>query len=495
MQLNTHSSLPFWGLLLAGACAQADPQAPVAALELKPIVHSRLALFQEQVSPSLDAEPLNESWLEELDGLVTMLSSSKGSLRQVALDAVRSDMGPAACPRLGQWLVNEQRTEAERLAAAELLAALDHPDAAELLMVQVEQAHAPWLRSWCAWYVGNMNQDQCVPRLLLRLRYEKDPSTFLWLSRALLHYRNYAGLAALSDLASRGAVEQQRATATELLSDAAQAAGVDVDQLQSLWGSAQATDLPQPEPSVLLRQAVWRLVEELSEEHFQLRGVDDARYVLSRMGPWTALEIAPALGDVDAHVRLHVAQVLERMGPRAVATGPFLLAALDDLRVAPAAAEALGRVGYPPAVPALIQKCSPTSPHELRVAALRALGRTGLSEGLMALQSAFDESGAPADLRQAAATGLVLLDSGEAVVPWLLQQLADPQADGEAAEIALETWLVRSQANGKTGFTDHLNRWRAHGGPPGVIPTLDEVRVRMAARAADLGEALNLKRP
>ena len=52
--------------------------------------------------------------------------------------------------------------------------------------------------------------------------------------------------------------------------------------------------------------------------------------VLSRLGPWAATEISAALADVDAHVRLHCAQVLERMGPRASSAGPALLRALAE---------------------------------------------------------------------------------------------------------------------------------------------------------------------
>ena len=48
---------------------------------------------------------------------------------------------------------------------------------------------------------------------------------------------------------------------------------------------------------------VWDLVLDMSGETFQLRPVDDARYVLSRLGPWCAREVASALTDEDPWLR------------------------------------------------------------------------------------------------------------------------------------------------------------------------------------------------
>ncbi|MAG62367.1 hypothetical protein CMO84_02465 [Candidatus Woesearchaeota archaeon] len=477
-------------VLLLAACGDgADPELSPAP-ELGPVVRDRLAELERQLGTVEDPPGLEPERVEEVDGLVTMLASSKGALREVPLEAIREDVGPAAIGRLAEHVADSARETALRLAAAELLGVLDHPSAAEVLIRQVEQASEPWMRSWCAWYLGDTTQDQVVPRLLRRLRYEKDPATFLWLGRALLNFENYGGLAALEDLATRGEDDNQRRTAAELLQAAADRAEVEPSELAGLWTSQRAGELPQPTPSLRLRHEIWKLVNELSEEHFQLRGVDDARHVLSNMGPWVAREIAPALGDSDAHVRLHTAQVLERMGPRAVSSGPALLVALADPSLAPAAAEALGRVGHPPAVPALAARTVPGQAHELRVAALRALGRTGLAEGLPSLRAAFQPNTEPTDLCQAAATALVLLDAGDEVAPWLAQQLADPLADGEGAELALETWLWRGSEAERKGFGAALEAWRAAAGPPGVIPSLDQVRERLVQRGQQLNEVL-----
>jgi hypothetical protein len=124
------------------------------------------------------------------------------------------------------------------------------------------------------------------------------------------------------------------------------------------------------------------------------------------------------------------------------------------------------------------------------VAALRALGRTGLAEGLLSLRAAFQPDTEPTDLCQAAATALVLLDAGDEVAPWLVQQLGDPLADGEGAELALETWLWRGSQAERKGFDAALEAWRAAAGPPGVIPSLDQVRQRLGDRSQLLAQLL-----
>ena len=88
--------------------------------------------------------------------------------------------------------------------------------------------------------------------------------------------------------------EDVRAQAQGQLDAIAARLELSAEEARALWNSIDARRLPQPTPSPRLRAAVWNLVAELSSEHFQLRGVDDARYILARMGPWVAEEIAPA---------------------------------------------------------------------------------------------------------------------------------------------------------------------------------------------------------
>ena len=120
---------------------------------------------------------------------------------------------------------------------------------------------------------------------------------------------------------------------------------------------------------------LWRLVSDLSGEHFQLRGVDDARFILSRLGPWSAAEFAAALEDDDPYVRLHVAQVLERMGPVAApraASRRRCWTGATPWRAPPRRPWRRSPRGppRPPSPPA----STGTPPHEVRVALVRGSG-------------------------------------------------------------------------------------------------------------------------
>lgn len=472
--------------VVLGACAD-RPDAAAEPFELRDVVRERLDELARDVGPAPEIPPLAPELEEEVDGMVTMLAGSDERMRSIPIATIRDDVGPAAVPRLAAALASDRLPAEERVAAAELLASLNHPAATEALLGQLSNAPEAWLRRWCAWHLASVPDDAVVPRLLFRLKYESDHEAVVWLATALGRHRNYAGAAVLADLARSSPSESVRTQAAQQLAELASDAGCGPDELAPTWSSVDAGRLPQPSPSPRLQQAAWLLVSQMSSEHFQLRGVDDARYVLSHMGAWVADEVAQALADSDDHTRLHAAQVLERMGPRAVSAGPALVKALADASVAPTAAEALGRVGYPPAVAALAARTAPEEPHELRVAAVRALGRTGVADGLAAVRPCFAEAGNPHDLRLAAATALVLLGAGDEAAPWLVGELPD----FDDAEVALETWLAAGAERGRSGFAEALAAWREDAGPPGVIPTLEAAAARRRSRAARLAPVLD----
>ncbi len=482
-------------LLLLGlaSCGADDAGREPRGFELSPVVQQRLGALRAEAGPSPPVDALAQELEEEVFGLVEMLAYSDGRMREIPLESIADEFGAPAIPTLVLALTDEARDARERVAAIELLANLDHPSAVEALLTELERSREAYLRRHCAWHLGEMGADWVVPRLCLRLKYEQDHEAFLWLAGALARFRNHAGQEALLDLVERGVTEELRAQAAAQVASIAEIAGLEPTggrELARLWSSVDATLLPQPDPSPELRLELWRLVSELGVEHFQLRGVDDSRYALSRLGPWAAPELALALADEDFHVRLHVAQVLERMGPRATAAGAALLEALAEPALAPTAAEALGRVGHPPARAALETRTTPEHPHALRVAAVRALGRIGMSESVAVLVALFEEEEEPRDLRNAAATALVLVDEGPRVAPWLLGELTHPDADRPAAELALETWLVRGAEAGREGYSAALEAWRTDAGPPGITPPLEKLDERRSRRAQSLSERI-----
>jgi len=448
-----------------------------------PVVAARVSALEAEAPPPGPAPALAEGDAEELEGLLEMAIGDDPQFVDLAYAAVREDIGPRAIAHLVGVALDTERDWRPRSAAVAFLAVLDDERATAQLLDMLEDAPEAWLRQHAAWRMVHTSADWAVPRLLKRLKYEKDPGAFVWLAVALARFGNYSGLDALRDLAGRGAALAEQAQSQ--LDDLAASVQLSPEELYRRWNSIDATSLPQPSPSPALRREVWRLVAAMNDDTIQLRGVDDARYVLCRLGPWAALELSDALADEDFHVRLHTAQVLERMGPRAVGAGPMLLRALNEPLLAPSVAEALGRVGYPGARPALEERAGPATPHELRVAAVRALGRLGLPASLPVVQRAF-EPGEPSDLRMASATALVLLGQGDAAAPWLAAALVG-EVDAPPAELALETWLALGAEQARTGFGEALDAWRAvRAAPPGVTPSLEQVSGRRAQRAAVL---------
>lgn len=470
-----------------GPPAEAPVFAHFAALEeglgaARTRVQAELDGALEATAP---AEPLEPG---HVAGLVHMLAYSTGRIAELPLEEITT-LGDAAVPALAELATRSDHDSGERLAACALLARVATPLACEQLMVLVERAPENWLRSQAAWRLAETDADWLVPRMLLRLKYEKDPETVIWLANALSSLGNFEGLATLWRLEREAPTQELSVRARERLDAIAEGQGIESAQLH--WQLWQVDD---PEgrvfnssPSSRLELELWKLIEQLSGAHFQLRGVDDARFQLSRMGAWITPALCASLHDVDVHVRVHSAQCLERMGPRASAAGPALIEALADPSLANQAAAALGRVGYPPAEPALSAALADkAAAHELRVAAAAALGRLGLAASAEVLTATLNRSAEPGDLRQVAATALVRLGLGDRGAACLLEALEDPAADRGAAEETLERWL-----NGREdqAAQDLFTSWLELAPPPGLIPSSAQDLSRRAARRSLLKAA------
>jgi len=226
---------------------------------------------------------------------------------------------------------------------------------------------------------------------------------------------------------------------------------------------------------------IWAWIDRLRE--FQLRGVDDARFILERLDADAARALALALHEDDVYVRVHAAQSLQRMGPRGAAAGPELLAALAEPELAPHAAEALGGVRFAPALGALVERTGAAQPPGLRLACVRALGFLGDPGALPALRAL--QGDASAELSQAAAESVTLIDAEDTdAARRLLAFLDDPRVDPASSERALRSWLYAR------GATAELERWDALAAPANTVEKPEETRRRRAERAALLQEYL-----
>jgi len=469
-------------------CACRESSAPateyVLAQVAKPAVAELEArLLLEPAAPEPDAE-----LLERTSGVIAMLAGSGGRLRAAALEDARS-LGSGAVPLAAATLADAGARAELRVAAADLLGGLRTVSAAVALSKELEQASDSWLRAHCARQLGVCGEDALLPRMLARLRVEKDAETVIWLSVSLARLGSYAGLDGLRVLRAQGASEELRALAAAKLEELARAAGLaSGDELHERWNSPRAVELELPPPSDALRLELWRRIADLSA--WNLRTVDDCRFVLARGAPWVAELLARALHDEDVYVRVHAAQCLERMGPRGAAAGPALLESLAEPRLAADAAAALAGLEYEPAAPELARKLESSADLELRIAAARALGRLRDPSTRDVLRRVLgSKAPEPIDLRQAAAQALLALGEDPAATRFLLACLTDPAADSCAAEDALGAWLER-RAAGDTGAARLLERWRTLGPDAGAIPTAEEQRARQRARAELLANQL-----
>lgn len=480
------------GLLFLAACGRGDNSTEPTTPSLTKVVAQRLANLTaadiEAPAPTTERMELTQELLQ------TRVHG--GEFRDLAFKDLAT-LGKDAVLPLAQWARDGSLDNALRQAAVELLGVLaQKPNgaaASERLLGLTTTAAEPWLRAHAAWRLGSSDSDHVIPRLVLRLNYEKDPEAYLWVASSLARKGCLAGLSGLIDLASRG--DERAARAQPELAWIEKELGDTASKLLRRWNSSEASALPLAPPSEAQLSEIWSLVQDLSGDTFALRPVDDARYILSHLGPWCARELSTALWDTDPYVRLHVAQVLERMGPRAREAEMALVVALTEVQVAPAVAEALGSVGSPRSLKPLLAASRTDQPHELRVAAVRGLGDLGLPGALDAIQKLFRELKDPSqahiqDLRLASAKALVQLDSGDEVITWLLQQM-EHGPDNSDAEQALGIWLTKGTTSGRLGFEAALRHWQAQSDPPGSIPSAERARSRRTTRGQQLSQVLD----
>jgi HEAT repeat protein len=433
---------------------------------------------------------------ERVDGLLATLTSAQARMREIALEEL-GGLGDGVVETLELRLGDRSRDAPTRSAAAEALGVLGAGGsraAAEALLARLESSRGavepePWIYAQCAWRLGRVEQPWVVPRLLLCLKYETDHETVVWIADSLARYGLLSGLDALFVVAQEGSADVRGHAQGVLLRLQGELGASDWNDLARRW---RAGEEPPSERLADERYAceAWRTIAALAE--WQLRGVDDGRYVLSRLGSGEARWLGEALADEDVYVRLHSAQCLERMGPRGAPAGPDLVARLDDPQVGPQAAAALGAVGHAPAAGPLQERAAAGRPLELRVAAVRALGQLA-PPGLEALARPLLEPDEPVDLRCAAAAALLAAAPADAPAAALAQPvrlligwMTSGEVDPRVPEDALGTWLGLRAEVGDDAARALLDAWLE----VPLEPDLGRIEQRAAlltARASELG--------
>ncbi len=422
---------------LSAACAHAERPPP--PYELRAVVAPALEALAGEVDARALLPVATGEIRDELEEILGPLRAGDPGLRALAIEDARV-LSPEQVATLAPLLGDEHETVECRIGVAEILAAHATPAALEALCLAAESAPEPWLRAQCAYRLGRTGEDSLLPRLLLRLKYEKDYETAFWLADACSRFGHLAGLEAMFVVWNGTSDERLRARVAERTSElAAEYGAADPNELLARWKAGMLGNASF-EPSARLRFEAWRRLSDLGQ--WDLRKVDDARFVLAHFEAWVVPLLAEALHESQIYVRIHAAQCLERMGPRAGGALTALLAALAEPRLAPAAAIALGAIGDVRAASELERVLTQDSDPELAVGAAIALGSLAAPSSIPALRAALDPA-RPFDLRQAAAVALVRIEEAPDTLAFLLDCLTDERGDAGAAELALGAWIGR----------------------------------------------------
>lgn len=469
-------------MLVALTCVACSPKtSPKVVFETHAVAKPHIAALEKDpaTKPIALAEPTAEM-RERVRGLVLDRAGATNKMRALGLEDAKA-LGDAAVPVADAIIDEKERSDAEKLSALETLGAIDTLASAEALLRRVEKGAVGWIRAQAAFQLTKLHEDSILPRLLLRLKYETDSDTVIWTAAALASRANYAGLDGLRVLASTGPTEEVRQSATDMLAQMAKDAGYpDGNALYLSWyGVTSEANIPRREPSPRLQLELWRRIETLAV--YDLRQVDDSRFILVRMPSWSVDALIESLHEEDPHVRVHVAQCLARMTRRAHDACDALVKALDEPHMASTAAHALGEIGCASAFDALVARTLPKNDPEMRNAATAALGRLG-SEQAVAPLTALMNAKEPLDLRQTAAEALLALGHADLALALLSDCLTKPGADNAAAEIAIEAWLTRRSTAGAAAMTSMLDRWRAISGPSIDTPPPDVAVAHRKAR-------------
>lgn len=443
---------------------EVDPGPPAIAADAR---SAPPRIRPESAPPDLDPD-----LIEFRDGMIELVMSTPDALERARGDV--AGVGAEMIPVIVRRLQDGEGAPLEQKALIDIAAALPSAEIARALCDVAADAEEAWLRRYAVWALEGHREaegaDAVVPRLLLRMKYEPDGEALGWILRTLWSF------------GCSSALDRARARA-EGLGDPAGRASLEA----SLVGYAELEPPPDPAPSEALLGETWLWISDLSGAHFQLRGVDDARYVLSSLSPWAGDVFAEALQDDDDYVRLHTAQVLERMGPRGRSAASSLGEALEDPNgaVRGAAAEALVSVAGAGAAAILTARleASPPVPYEDRVALARAMA--SLPEPPAGRLRELFENSPGVDLRLACARGL--LRTGDApALDWLLEQLRSTTGDPAGAEATLGRWIrgPEETLQGLLNPTDAREAWEGHGAADAVVHTAMEASERRQARAA-----------
>lgn len=290
------------------------------------------------------------------------------------------------------------------------------------------------VRQRAAWLCGLSNQAVLQVPLLKRLKYELDPNGLIWVADALAKLGNDSGLMWLASAFGR---EETANEAGRMAIEALQARGVEVPDEPSWqdlgqllqaqvdhWnrtGTSSLKDAAAPAEQPLIA----RLAQHLqTPEGTQLRPVDDARFVLTRLGKHGVPMLVRTLQAEEHYLRTMPLQVLAELGTAASQATDAIVPLLGDPLTSSYAVRALGQIGATKTIPYLRPMLEDRDT-ELRAAATEALGLLGDKDSLSQLEARLRDDNEQLDVRVGAAFGLLCLGAHEEATKYLDEREAN----------------------------------------------------------------------
>ncbi|HEX5054271.1 MAG TPA: HEAT repeat domain-containing protein [Planctomycetota bacterium] len=282
------------------------------------------------------------------------------------------------------------------------------------------------VRRRAAWLCGQSGRSVLQLPLLLRLKYELDPETVLWVADALQRLGNDTGLAWLDAAMNQQGTAQQAGT---MAIDVCRERGLALAdpptyaELQGRLRELSAAWRERGEGSRVVAPAKGQLEARfaahlITTENYPLRPIDDARYVLTRCGRLAVPLLIRTLAASEPYLRTMALQVLAELGPAAHDAAESTLPLLGDPLTASYAMRTLGEIGAADAIPHLRARL-PLPDVELRAAAVQALGLLQDRASAARLTERMQDATEALDVRVGAAFGLLCLGENPAADAFL----------------------------------------------------------------------------